>query len=79
MNKSDVLLSSLVAISYNKEKKNTPGWVRLVVNLSASHKVGHGLAPWSSHIKDHHKNGTNCPPAGHAGARVGVSQCKPTV
>ena len=38
-----------------------------------------GFAPRPGHTKDHHKNGTNCLPAWHAGTRVGVWQCSPTV
>ena len=29
---------------------------------------------WPGHTKDHHKIGTNCIPAWHAGIRVGVSK-----
>ena len=32
----------------------------LVVNACASHAVDRGFASRPSHIKDHHKNGTNC-------------------
>ena len=37
--------------------------VGLVVSVSASTKVDRGFASRPGHIKDHHKNGTNCPPA----------------
>ena len=49
----------------------------LVVGMSASHVVGHGFVPWLGHTEDHHKNGTNCLPAWHAGFREGVWQCNP--
>ena len=51
----------------------------LVVSVFASHVEGSGFVPWSSYTKDHHKNGTNYLHAWHAGVRVGVWQCYPTV
>ena len=44
----------------------------LVVTMSASHVVGHGLRSWLGHTKDHLINGTNCLPVWHASIRVGV-------
>ena len=46
--------------------------VGLVVNVSASHMVGHGFASRSAHTKDHHRNGTNCLPAWLICVRVRV-------
>ena len=43
-----------------------------VVNISASHAVGQGFTPLPDLTKYHHKNSTNCLPAGHAGIREGV-------
>ena len=37
-----------------------PCRVGLVVSESASHMVGRGFASRPGHIKDHHKNDTNC-------------------
>ena len=51
----------------------------LVVSVSASHAVGCGFASRSVHTKDHLKNGTNYFPTWHAGVRVGVKQCSPTI
>ena len=34
----------------------------LVVSVPASHSVGHGFPSRPGHIKDHHENGTKCPP-----------------
>ena len=45
---------------------DSPCRVGLVVSMSASHKVDHEFATRPGHTKDHHKNGTNCPPAWHA-------------
>ena len=42
----------------------------LVDSVSASHAVGPVLASRPSHNKDHHKHGTNCPPACHAVIKV---------
>ena len=39
----------------------------LVVSVSASHAVGRGFAHHVGHTKYHHKNGTNCLHAWHAG------------
>ena len=46
--------------------------------ISVSH-VRSGFASRPGHTKDHHKNGTNCLPAWHAGIRVGVWQCSRVV
>ena len=37
------------------------------------------FTPRPGHTEYHHKNVTNCLPAWHAGIRVGVWQCNPTV
>ena len=52
-----------------------------VDSVSASRTVGREFASRPGHTKDHHKNGTNCPPPlhRHACVRVGVWQCSPTV
>ena len=60
-------------------KKNKPCRVGLVVSVSASHTFSREFASRPGYTKDHHKNGTNCLPAGHACVRVGVWQCSPTV
>ena len=39
-----------------------PWWVGLVVSVPASHTVGREFASWPGHTKNHHENGTNCPP-----------------
>ena len=46
--------------------------VGLVVSVSACHAVGREFASRPGHTIDHHKNGTNCLPAWHAGIRVRV-------
>ena len=46
--------------------------VGLEVSISASHVVGLGIASRLVHIKNHHKNGTNCLPGLHACVRAGV-------
>ena len=51
---------------------DVPCCVGLVLNMSASHAVGRWFASQPGHIKDHHKNGTNCLPALHACIRVAV-------
>ena len=47
-----------------------PRRIDLVVNVSASHAVGHRFVSQPGHTKDHHKNGTNCLPVWHACIRV---------
>ena len=42
----------------------------LVVSVSASHAVGRDFASRTGHTKDHHKIGTNCLAAWHAGRLV---------
>ena len=42
-----------------------PCWDGLVVSVFTSLLVGPGFAPRPGHIKDHHKNGTNCLVARH--------------
>ena len=37
--------------------------IRSVGSVSASRTVGHEFASRPGHTEDHHKNGTNCPPA----------------
>ena len=54
-----------VDISIEK-KKNRDG---SVVSVSACHVEGHGNPSQPGHTKDHHKYGTNCLPAWHAGIR----------
>ena len=44
----------------------------LVVSVSASQTVSREFASRSGHTIDHHKNGTNCLLALHAGVWVGV-------
>ena len=58
---------------------NKPRWDGLVVSMSASHAVGRGFASRLGHIKNDHKNGTNCLPAWHACVMAGVLQCSATV
>ena len=36
------------------------------ISVLLSHAVSRGFVPRSGHIKNHHKNGTNCLPAWHA-------------
>ena len=57
---------------YNDNTKTGPRQDGLLVSVSASHSVGRGFAPRPGHVKDHHKNGTNCLPVWHASDRVGV-------
>ena len=52
------------------QRADTLGWLSgKRVRLSCRSR---GFAPWQGHTKDHHKNGTNCLLAWHAGIRVGV-------
>ena len=57
--------------------KRKLGWDGSVVSMS-SHAVGRGFALRSGHTNDH-KNGTNFPPAWHAGIRIGVWECNLTL
>ena len=52
--------------------KSKSSRIGLVFNVSASHTVGCGFVSLPGHIKDHHQNGTNCPPAMHICVWVGV-------
>ena len=61
------------------DNASTPNQDGLMVSVIASHAVGHGFASRLGHIENHHKNGTNCLHASHAGVRVGIWQCSQTI
>ena len=48
----------------------------IVVNLSAAHAVGRGFTSRPVHTKDHHINGTSCPPTWNVGFMTGFRLCK---
>ena len=63
------------------QKTVAPRQDSLVVHVSTSHAVGREFVSQPGHTKDHDRNSTNCleVPAWHAGIRVAVWQCNPTV
>ena len=68
--------SSVICNGVNPSKLRCDG---LVVSMFTFEAEGARFVPLPGHIKDNHKNDTNCLPALYIGMRVGVWHCSLTV